>query len=174
MGKHPEPIGGRMKLETFHACIRVYNAFVMGGNVWSAKRFPVTGYAVRFGEPERDGFVWLLDGKQQLHDKKTGFFLCEGEDIPSAVRKATLLVRITPDFVKQAEELGDAENQPLIPYDEALRLLELNKDGRRANEKELDRLIRKELKNASRNDPGRSEGRAKKARRVAPKDRKRH
>ncbi len=153
----------------FWATVKIYQPFIFGGNVWQFNRYPVIGYATSIDG--RDGFVWRRKGRYLLHDAFTGCYICDGADILAAVKRATQLLRLTPDFAKQAEHIGSATNFPLIEYDEAMRLLDKNKEDDIKREKEFDRLIAKEKANASGNAKGRNKGRSARARRVEQKDR---
>lgn len=107
----------------YWARVELYVPFTMGGNVWRSKRFEVQGIRAKLDKYH----VFLSENpstkKWELREAATGGFICAKETMKAALKTGKKLIRSTPDFDAQLKEAGDIMRFPIMPTDEAYKML---------------------------------------------------
>lgn len=106
------------------AIVQLYNAFVMGGKVWSWHRYLVPqAELIDIEGVSLFIFQCPVTRYWQVNERSTGGFIAEGSDRDWTVGRAATLINTTPDLQAQIKQLGPVMGRPETDFKKARETL---------------------------------------------------
>lgn len=98
-----------------------YDTFVMGGDVWQARKYKVEKVDEVLNLDGLEVFVWKcpISSKWKVNEVTTGGLLGDGNSKKAALKKAISNIEETPDLKEQIKKIGPVKGKIEVPYEEA-------------------------------------------------------